>query len=196
VSFAYQVMYRIGFTPWDTEQVPSVLRALVEGAEAMPANRAIDIGCGTGTQSVYLASHGWQVTGVDAVDRALARAQGRSRAAGVSVDWLKGDVTRLSGLGLPAGFTLLLDRGCFHGLDDAGRAACATALTELAASGATLLLMAFAPNRIPAAPRGIDENELLARFASWRLVSAQPDEGEIGGPLRNVPRTWYHLTRA
>jgi SAM-dependent methyltransferase len=196
VSFAYRVMYRVGFTPWDTERVPSALRALVEGPDAPPAGRALDIGCGTGTQSVYLASHGWEVTGVDAVDRPLARARDRSRAAGVTVDWVRGDVTRLGELRLAPGFTLVFDRGCFHGLGDSGQAACAAALTELAAPGATLLLMAMAPNRVPAAPAGIDERELLARFATWRLAGTEPDEGEIAGPLRKVPRTWYRLIRA
>jgi len=92
---------------------------------------------------------------------------------------------------------MVLDRGCFHGLGDSQRAGCAAAVTELTTPGATLLMMAYAPKRIPAAPTGLDETELTARFAGWRLVSSQPDDGgEIAGPLRNVPRTWYRLTRA
>jgi hypothetical protein len=55
---------------------------------------------------------------------------------------------------------------------------------------------AFAPNRIPAAPAGIKETELVGRFDEWRLVAERPDtEGETAGPLRNVPRTWYRLVR-
>jgi SAM-dependent methyltransferase len=195
MSFAYRLMYRVGFTPWDSGQVPSALRELVEGPDAIAPARALDVGCGTGTQAVYLAQNGWRVTGVDAVARPLARARAHAQSAGVSVDWVKGDVTRLSELRLEPGFSLLLDRGCFHGLNDSGRAACAAGLTELAAPAATLLMMAFAPNRIPVAPVGIEESELLARFAGWRLESTTPDEGEIAGPLRNVPRTWYRLVR-
>lgn len=196
MSLVYRIMYRIGFTPWDTGQVPDELRTLVEGPAALPAGRALDVGCGTGTQAVYLAGLGWQVTAVDAVPRALARARDRGRAAGVTVDWILADVARLARLELEPGFTLVLDRGCFHGLDDGQRAACAAALSDLAAPGATLLLMACAPSRIPAAPRGIEESELLARFADWRLVSAQSDApADAGGPLRNVPLTWYRLVR-
>jgi hypothetical protein len=114
----------------------------------------------------------------------------------VTVDWILADVARLGRLDLEPGFSLMFDRGCFDGLDDAQRGACADALTSLAAPGATLLMMAFAPNRIPAAPAGIEETEIVGRFAGWRLISAQRDtDGEISGPLRNVPRTWYRLVR-
>jgi SAM-dependent methyltransferase len=196
MSLAYRIMYRVGFTPWDTEEVPPELTAIVEGPDALPAGRALDLGCGTGTQAVYLAHNGWEVTAIDAVPRPLARARARARAAGVSVDWILADVARLARLELEPGHTLVFDRGCFHGLDDSQRAACAGAVSDLASPGATLLMMAFAPNRIPAAPRGIEETEILARFVGWRLVSASPDtEGEVSGPLRNVPRTWYQLVR-
>lgn len=191
----YRLMYRVGFTPWDTGHVPSALRELVEGPGALPASRALDVGCGTGTQAVYLAEHGWQVTGIDAVSRPLNRARARAAEAGVSVDWVEADASRLTELGLAPGFGLVLDRGCFHGLSDSERAACAAGVTALTEPGAALLMMAFAPNRIAATPAGIDESELLARFSGWRLVSTQPDEGELPGPLRNVPRTWYRLER-
>jgi SAM-dependent methyltransferase len=196
MSFVYRLMYRVGFTPWDTGRVPRELSALVEGPDALPAGRALDVGCGTGTQAVYLARQGWQVTGVDAVERPLARARARADTAGVNVDWIRAEVARLAELGLAPGFTLVFDRGCFHGLGESDRAACAAALTALAAPGATLLMMAFAANRVPAAPAGLDERELVGRFNAWELASAQPDsEGEIAGPLRNVPRTWYRLVR-
>ncbi len=197
MSLAYRIMYRIGFTPWDTGQVPPELSGLIEGPGALTAGRALDVGCGTGTHAVYLASNGWQVTALDAVPRPLARARARADAAGVSVDWILADVARIERLGLDPGFTLVFDRGCFHGLDDAQRAAYSAAVTDLAGPGATLLMMAFAPSRMLGAPAGVEQSELLGRFAGWRLGSAQPDSrGEISGPMRNIPRTWYRLVRA
>ena len=196
MSLLYRVMYRIGFTPWDTGHVPPELSALVEGTDALPAGRVLDIGCGTGTQAMYLAGIGWHVTAIDAVDRPLARARARADAAGVNVDWLKADVAELGALGLEPGFTLAFDRGCFHGLRDGERAAYAAGVTALAAPGASLLMMAFGPNRVPAAPAGVEQTEIVARFDGWDLVSVQPDtEGEVAGPLRNVPRAWYRLIR-
>ena len=193
MSLLYRLLYRVGFTPWDTGEVPGELRALIEG-NGLAAGRALDIGCGTGTQAVYMARSGWEVTAIDAVPRPLAQARARADTAGVSVDWILGDVARLHRLGLEPGFTLFFDRGCFHGLDESQRGAYAAAVDSLAAPGATLLMMAFAPNRVVAAPAGLEQSELVGRFAAWELASASPDsDGELSGPLRNVPRTWYRL---
>jgi SAM-dependent methyltransferase len=196
MSLMYRVMYTIGFAPWDTDLVPGELSELVEGAGALPAGRALDIGCGTGTQSVYLARHGWHVTAIDAVKRPLERARARAAAARVTVEWIKADVAGLETLGLAPGFTLLFDRGCFHGLDDRQRAAYAAGATALAAPGSTLLMMALAPNRVPVAPSGAEQTEIIARFEGWALVSTEPDgQGDPAGPVRNVPRSWYRLIR-
>jgi SAM-dependent methyltransferase len=196
MSLMYRLMYRVGFTPWDTEQVPKELSALIEGPGALPPGRALDIGCGTGTQAVYMTQKNWEVTAIDAVPRPLARARARADRAGVSVDWILADAARLHRLGLEPGFTLFHDRGCFHGLDEAQRGAYAAAVDGLAAPGATLLMMAFAPNRVLVAPAGLEQSELTGRFPGWELVSAEADtDGEISGPLRNVPRTWYRLVR-
>ena len=196
MSLRYRAMYRIGFTPWDQDHVPAELAALVEGSTALAPGRALDLGCGTGTQAVYLAKHGWQVTGVDAVERALAQARRRAQAAGVNVRWMAGDVTQLTSLGLGDGFNLLHDRGCFHDLPDSARERYSRALSELAAPGATLLLMAFARGRRGVGPSA-SEQEIRQRFgSSWELVSIQSDSGPAPpGPMRRVPRIWYRLQR-
>jgi 2-polyprenyl-3-methyl-5-hydroxy-6-metoxy-1,4-benzoquinol methylase len=91
MSLIYRVMCRVGFTPWDNGQVPEELSAFVEGSGALPAGRALDIGCGTGIQAMYLARNGWRVTAIDAVERPLERARARARAEGATtVDWING----------------------------------------------------------------------------------------------------------
>lgn len=197
MSLVYRVMYRVGFTPWDTGEVPAELTELIEGGDALPAGRALDIGCGTGTQAVYLARHGWDVTGLDDLEQPLARARDRSAAAGVAVDWVRADVTRLAAVGLSPGYGLILDRGCFHGLSDHGRAAYAAGVAALAPPGALLLMMCFARNRVPAGPAGADRDEIEAGFApAWELAAEAPDSGpDPSGPLRRVPRSWYRLRR-
>jgi hypothetical protein len=143
-----------------------------------------------------MALGGWGVTAIDAVPRPLSQARARADAAGVSVDWILGDVARLHKLGLTPGFTLFYDRGCFHGLDESQRGAYAAAVDGLAAPGATLLMLAFAPSRVPTSPPGVEQSELVGRFAGWQLVSAEPEtDGDAAGPLRNVPRSWYRLVR-
>lgn len=197
MSFRYRVLYRVGFTPWDQNQVPAELSELVEGPSTLVPGRALDVGCGTGTQAVYLAEHGWQVTGVDAVERALAQARRRVEEKGVEVRWVAGDVARLSTLGLDNGFSLVHDRGCFHDLSPAAREGYARGVGELAAPGATLLLLAFAHRERGIGPSGASEEEIRRRFErDWELVSSQSDSGPAPpGPMRRVPRIWYRLRR-
>jgi SAM-dependent methyltransferase len=197
VSFRYRVLYRVGFTPWDQDHVPVELSALVEGPAALAPARALDVGCGTGTQAVYLAEHGWRVTGVDAIERALAQARRRAEEKGVEVRWVAGDVTSLSTLGLDDGFNLVHDRGCFHDLSPAARDGYVRGVSALAAPDATLLLLAFARRERGIGPSGASEEEIQRRFGpDWELVSVKSDSGPAPpGPMRRVPRIWYRLRR-
>ena len=197
MSLRYRIMYAVGFVPWDNERVPAELRTLVEGPHALEPDRALDIGCGTGTQAVHLARLGWEVTALDAVAKPLEQARARGERAGVEVEWIQDDVARLADHFPDPRFALIHDRGCFHDLPEATRAAYARGVTAAARPGATLLMLAFVPNRRPG-PAGADEREIRSRFGEgWRLVSATADSGPApSGPARNVPRVWYRLERA
>lgn len=197
MSVGYRVMYAVGMTPWDQDQTPQELVELVEGEHALPPGRALDLGCGTGADAVYFAEHGWTVTGVDIVPRALRSARQRAHAAGVDVTWVHGDVAALHTLDLAGPFDLICDLGCFHGLRDTDRARYADGVTRVSARGATLLLFVFTPGRRGPAPRGIDRAELDARFASdWQLVDAhRATDITLPGVLRNADPHWYRLER-
>lgn len=191
----FRLLYRLGITPWEHETPTQVKEAAVSAA-ASPG-RALDVGCGTGRDAVFLAENGWTVTGVDAVPRALDTARRRSQAANVEVRWVAGDVTHMQQLDIGDGHDLVLDLGCFHGLSDHGRVLCANGITSVAAPGALLLMMAFQPGRRGPLPRGISEQELANHFGSaWTLQSATVDEGmKLPGPLRNAKPTWYTLRK-
>lgn len=197
MSVGYRVMYATGITPWDQDETPQELVDLVEGRQALPLGRALDLGCGTGADAVYLATHGWTVTGVDIVPRALRAARRRAQAAGANVAWIQADVAALGTLDLPGPFDLVYDVGCFHGLRDADRASYAEGVTHLTAPGATLLLFVFVPGRRGPAPRGIDRAELDARFSpDWQIVDAHRAlDVTLPGMLRNADPRWYRLER-
>jgi SAM-dependent methyltransferase len=193
VSVGYRILYRLGITPWERDDVPEhVIRA------ASGSGRALDLGCGTGRDAVYLAQQGWSVTAVDAVPNALGAARRRSERAGAEVDFRRGDVTRLEDLGLDPGYDLVLDRGCFHGLTDDERDRCARGVNALAAADAELVMFAFSPGRHGPAPRGISAGEILERFGpdQWELVESTP-EGIAGLPswLRSANPSWHRLKR-
>ena len=107
----FRVFYGLGFTPWDGHaQVASLLHLIKGTADtpALPPGSALDVGCGTGDSSIYLAQHGWQVTGVDFVAKPLDKARAKARAAGVSVNFVQADVTHLSRAGVGGDFGLRL----------------------------------------------------------------------------------------
>ena len=190
----FQIFYRLGFTPWDGHALAQSLRNLVEGdgSPALEPRTALDLGCGTGDASIYLARHGWDVTGVDFVPKALAQARAKARNANVTVNFVHADVTRLSQTGIGAGFALIVDNGCLHGMSDGDRDAYVRQVSAVAAADARLLIVAFVPGgRIGV--RGIDRGEIERRFEpGWTLVSAG-DERERDG--EESPGRYYLFQR-
>lgn len=196
-GIGYQILYRLGLVFWDQGQVPPEVIALADGPEALPTGRALDLGCGTGTTAVYLAGKGWDVTGIDVVERALVTARRKAAAAGVAPRWVRGDVSRMASLDIGSDFDLLVDYGCFHGLTDERREAYVEGASVVAAPGATFLLQVFAPGRRGPAPRGVSHDEIIRRFGgSWELLSARrATEVPLRGPLRDADPTVYRLLR-
>src|SRR2546422_9877813 len=173
---SFRLMYRLGFTPWDSGIPPPELIEVIEGARRLPAGPALDLGCGTGTTSVYMASNGWQVTGVDFVPRAVRAARAKAAAARLPVAFLVGDVTRLHEYPIEPGFDLLFDQGCFHSLPETAQPAYADEVTRAARSGATYLLYAFgrqSGERRRFFPKGGTPDEVRARFSEVELVEAR-----------------------
>lgn len=172
---AFWLMYRLGLIAWNRAAPPAELVALVEGPSPLPAGRALDLGCGTGTDTIYLASRGWDVTGVDMTSRALGIARRRAIAAGVAPRLMRGDVTRLDDLSVGEGYTLLVDFGCFHSLPDDRRYPYVAGVTHAAAPGATFLLCGFRRRGFALVHAGMTVEEIRQRFcaAGWELVSAK-----------------------
>ena len=98
--------------PWDTGSPEPMLVELI-GARAIAPGRTLEVGCGTGTNAIYLAEQGFEVVGVDvsavAIENARARANGRCRFE--TVDFLN-EAPPL------APFQFVFDRGCFHTFDE------------------------------------------------------------------------------
>jgi SAM-dependent methyltransferase len=198
----YGLVYRLGLVVWQRATPPAELVALVEGPQPLEPGRALDLGCGTGTDTIYLATHGWDVTAVDMVPKALATARRNATAAGVAPRFIEGDVTRLHDLGVGDGFTLVLDFGCFHTLPDDRRPSYVSGVSRAAASGATLLMYGFRrPPRAAPMHAGMTADEVAQRFnrAGWQLVNAEPTSVETKSAPRADERfeLWcYQLRRA
>jgi SAM-dependent methyltransferase len=201
MSVGYQLAYRLGITPWESagEAGESQLTALLNREESereRPFGRAIDLGCGRGTFCIELARRGWEVTGVDNVAAAVQAARERAVAAGVEANFVKADVTTLTADQVGRGIGFFLDIGCFHGLHDSQRTAMGRSVTNVAAPGATLLLLAFRPGRRGPLPRGASLADIESAFDGWTVVDQVVAETSgMPGPLRNAAPRFYRLRR-
>lgn len=189
----FNTMYWRGLTPWDTGVTPPELRAVVEGPTAETPGRALDIGCGTGLNSVYLATHGWDVTAIDFAAPAIARARKRLSAANAAagrslpVRLLHGDATRLRAEGVRGPFTLVFDLGCLHGIPRENRPSYAEEVTALTEPGALFLLYTF----ISAEDTGMTDDEVTMLFGR----AFQVERVERGEDRGNRQSAWRWLRR-
>ncbi|GHF65588.1 SAM-dependent methyltransferase [Amycolatopsis bartoniae] len=86
---SYEEIYRSRPTVWSGKPNPQ----LVAEVTGLPPGTALDAGCGEGGDALWLASHGWRVTGVDFVPAALERATAHAKDADLDIEFLHADVT-------------------------------------------------------------------------------------------------------
>jgi methyl halide transferase len=170
--------YRDGNLPWDTGRPSSELQRVVSQHAIQPC-RTLEIGCGTGTNSVWLAQHGFEVTGIDLAPLAVERAKERAHAAGVESRFVTADVLHLPDLSGP--FAFFFDRGCYHAVRREAPQQYASAVArQLASSGRGLILAGNAREpHDPGPPVVTDEeirSELGAEFQILDLREFRFDE--------------------
>lgn len=132
--------YVAGELPWDTgEPAPQLVELVEEGV--VPPGRALEVGCGTGTNAIWLAGRGFDVHGVDVSERAIEMAKSKASAAEGSLELTALDFLHDE---LPGGpFDFVFDRGVLHTFDDAeDRARFAERVAGLLAPGGRWLCIA------------------------------------------------------
>ena len=104
---------------------------------------ALDLGCGSGISSRYLAAHGFRVAGVDLAHSALARGRRSAATEHAPAYFCRGDVSDLRFLAVQAAFAL--DIGCFHAVPPERQPAYVASLAGHLLPGAYYLLYALSP---------------------------------------------------
>jgi cyclopropane fatty-acyl-phospholipid synthase-like methyltransferase len=131
----FELRYIVGNTPWDTGVSPP---ELINFLEENPPGRALDLGCGTGTNAITMHNFGWDVIGVDSSYFAIKRAIEKTMCQAREIDFRRLDVSHLKGITGP--FDLILDIGCFHALSQKARTRYIQLLKELIHPSGTYLL--------------------------------------------------------
>jgi SAM-dependent methyltransferase len=186
---SFWLAYLRGRAPWDTNVTPPELVRTVEGTGALPPGRALDLGCGTGTNVIYLAQRGWEAVGVDFIGKAVRQARRKARAAGVTASFYRGDVSQLDGVkALDGSFDLVLDIGCLHTLTPEQRVGYAAGLLNRLHPGGTFLLYGWEPRPFDGREAGISRAGIEALFAPDLRVMQVERGQDAGGPA-----AWYWL---
>jgi SAM-dependent methyltransferase len=183
----FDTLYRLGRPIWDVP-VPEEIHTIAEGPKALPPGKALDLGCGTSGNVAYLASHGWDATGVDFSAAAINKA-GKDAGGLAGATFIRGDVTKLTEQGITGPFDLVIDNGCYHSLSAAGKPAYVREVAAVMKPGAPLLMwegIRLRPNEIP------------ERFGADFDVERITDKEFVGkrfGRQFTIDAHWYQLRR-
>lgn len=170
--------------PWDSGITPP---ELVEFVAANPPGRAIDLGCGTGTNAIYLAQHNWHVTGVDFALRAIEQARQKAAQANLKVDFKIDDVARLRDVIGP--FDLVLDIGCYQSLGKQRQEIYRNNLKKILVPSGVWLLYFF--RKQITSDYGLTEGQIEALSRELKLTRR-----EDGRDTRGRASSWLWLQRA
>src|SRR3972149_5594437 len=119
MKWFYELVYSRFRVPWDLGPRKELVE-VVESGRIKPC-KAIDLGCGTASNAIFLAQHGFDVTGTDYSPASIALCQQRGAAAGVTVNWIKDDLTELRHV--RGTFDFLVDWGVYDDLNQPDRVA-------------------------------------------------------------------------
>jgi SAM-dependent methyltransferase len=189
MSLFWDLMYLFKKTPWDTGITPPEIVSVIESGK-VPIGRALDLGCGTGTNAIYLAQHGFTVTALDVSRRAISLAKRKTRSAELTdrVRLERGDVTLMRRWVLGGSIDFAYDIGCFHNLKAEARQRYVAALTGVLKPGAIFMLYAFEPQADRA---GVALDEIAALFdRAYRL-----DGMRRGADRNGRGSAWYTLIK-
>lgn len=194
VEDRYKERYERRDTPWDIGRPDFNLVETVTRRPVEPC-KALDIGCGTGDNAIWLSQQKFEVTGIDTSELAIEKAREKALEANVKLTLAVIDFITSKIEGAPFGF--VFDRGCFHSLDslDARTRFAENVHAHLAKDGLWLSIIGNADEKRlgPGPPQRTARdivNSVETHFEILSLIS-----GHFGSNRPTPPRAWVCLMR-
>jgi SAM-dependent methyltransferase len=172
--------YQAGPVAWEPTRPSTELARVLRTWDIRPC-RAIELGCGTGLNAVWLAGLGFRVTAIDLSPVAIRRARLRAVTAGTAVRFLAGDLRSWEKLDGPYDF--FFDRGCYDVVRLADAAGYFHTLKHITRPGARGLVLAgnAGEDEDPAGPPVVSETEMRDVFRPlFEILQLRPFRFDLG----------------
>ena len=147
---------------WDAGRVASQLRKAVEEGKVKPG-KALILGCGTGTNAIFLAQKGFDVTALDVAPTCLKIAEDKARKAGVRVRWLVADASNPPQM---PPYDFLFDRGCYHHVRWVDLKGYIRGVSNLTRPGGQFLLLSFRETETRKGKPRVKESQIRDDFSA------------------------------
>jgi len=192
----FEAMYA-GQAPWD---IGKPQKPFLDVADRITGS-LLDAGCGTGDTALYFAGRGCQVTGIDFIEEAIRRAQGKAAERGLQVTFLVKDALTVKDW--TERFDNVIDSGLFHVFSDDDRPRYVEGLATVLKPGGRLFLLCFSDEEPGTqGPRRVSKKELQDAFAQgWRIESIEPARAEVRPDFKEIgfseggPKVWFAVIR-
>lgn len=169
--------YPLNALPWELGRPRDVLVELIE-KELITRGKALDLCCGAGTNTVYLATKGFKVTGIDISPMAVEYAKKKAKEANVKINLFVQNF-----LDLPfrnAEFDFALDMGCFHHVKVEDRATFIDGVNRILRRGGSYLLICFSDRNGPAWNH-LTEEQIVQLFSNYFKIKSIKHISSIEG---------------
>ena len=190
----FKERYQVGDTPWDIGKPDSNLIQTVTTTPIRPCN-ALEIGCGTGDNAIWLSQQDFHVVGIDASEIAIEKAKEKASKANTKCAFLVSDILTSHIEGAPFGFAF--DRGCFHtlGSDKERKRFAENVNGHLEEGDLWLSLLGNADEQRdgPGPPQRSARDIVNAVEPYFEILSLV--SGHFGSNRPDPPRTWVCLMR-
>jgi len=155
-------IHKLDEIPWHSSQPDRNLVKLIQ-EKKIKKGSVLDLCSGDGTNSIYLASKGFKVVGVDISPKAVEIAKERCKKRNVMCDYSAGDILKIKS---DQKFDFIFDRGCFHHISNKNKPEYVRLVNRLLKKKSKFFLLCFS-DRNPPFEKNLSKKDIIDYFSEY-----------------------------